>query len=188
MKKKILMLTAIVLCLTFASLGTIAYYTAEDEAQNRIVAGDVSIQIVELTDATDENGEPIPFENLTGVMPGAEISKIAMVENTGSNSVYVRVSVETVIEFAQETDEIADLSLVALDFNTEDWTYSDGYYYYNSVLAPGASTEPLFTTVAFAPSMGNIYQNSTASVNLIAQATKSAKNGANALEASGWPE
>ena len=121
-------------------------------------------------------------------MPGAEISKIAMVENTGSNSVYVRVSVETVIEFAQETDEIADLSLVALDFNTEDWTYSDGYYYYSRILNAGEVSEPLFTTVAFAPSMGNIYQNSTASVNLIAQATQSANNGANALEASGWPE
>ena len=41
--------------------------------------------------------------------------------------------------------------------------------------------------MTFARSMGNLYQGSTATVSVLAQATQSANNGVSALEAAGWP-
>lgn len=58
-----------------------------------------------------------------------------------------------------------------------DWTYLDGYYYYNRALAPGETTVPLFTTVTFAPEMGNEYQNSTAYVEVKVGAVQADNNG-----------
>ena len=76
---------------------------------------------------------------------------------------------------------------VSLNFNDTDWTYSDGYYYYNRPLEPGKTTEPLFTTVTFDPLMGNEYQNATAHVKVIAYAVQSANNGDSPQAAKGWP-
>ena len=44
-----------------------------------------------------------------------------------------------------------------------------------------------FTTVTFDPKMGNVYQNSTAHVDVNAYAVQSANNGTGALDAAGWP-
>ena len=46
---------------------------------------------------------------------------------------------------------------------------------------------PLFTTVTFAPEMGNEYQNSTAHIDVKADAVQVANNGDAVLEAAGWP-
>ena len=82
-----------------------------------------------------------------------------------------------------------DLSLLQLDLNTTDWTLGeDGYLYYNKPLPAGATTAPIFTTVDFSSSMGNAYQNATATVDVAAQGVQTANNGKTALAASGWPE
>lgn len=81
-----------------------------------------------------------------------------------------------------------DLSLVALDINTEYWTERDGFYYYNTALEPGKTTEPLFTEVAFDESMSNLYQDSRAVITVNAYATQTANNGTSAADAKGWPE
>ena len=73
--------------------------------------------------------------------------------------------------------------------NTEDWTeLEDGFYYYNDVLKAGDTTSPLFTSVIFDKSMGNLYQNCTVNIDVQAQATQVANNGTNVFEAKGWPE
>ena len=79
------------------------------------------------------------------------------------------------------------LSLIDLNYNNEDWTAKDGYWYYNTPVAPGGVTEPLFTTVAFDISMGNQYQNSTAEIDVSAQAVQTANNGTASTDAQGWP-
>ena len=81
-----------------------------------------------------------------------------------------------------------DLSLVTMDFNEVDWTLEDGYYYYGAPLASGETTAPLFTVVRFAAEMDNLYQNSTATIDVTVEAVQQANNGATALEAAGWPE
>lgn len=187
MKKKVTVIALIVALLAVLSLGTAAYFTAEDTATNVITSGSVDIKLHEMA-IKEPCAEPVPFENGQGVMPGSVVSKIVTVENTGSGTAWVRISIEKAITLAEGLEGEIDLDLIRLDLDTEHWTEHDGYYYYNAPLAAGETTEPLFTTVTFAHSMGNLYQGSEATVSVFAQATQTANNGATALEALGWPE
>lgn len=185
-KRKILVLALVVCCLAIAATGSLAYFTASEQAHNVITSGSVAIELQELMTDPEDSGELIPFENAVGVLPGAEISKIVQVENTGSADAWVRISLEKAIELTGEGQ--ADLDLIVLDLNEDDWTEQDGWYYYNTALKPGETTEPLFTTVTFKAEMGNEYQDSTATIDVNAQAVQTANNGETALEALGWPE
>ena len=55
MKKKILLVAAVVMCLAIATAGTLAYFTSEDTAHNVITSGDVNIELVEQTKKEDGN-------------------------------------------------------------------------------------------------------------------------------------
>ena len=183
-KWKTLALSLLICCLAVAASGTLAYYTASEQAHNVITSGGIAIDLQEYSDADDQL---VPFEDVDGVMPGMEVSKIVCVENTGASDAWVRVSVTKGIELAQAGDTEPDLDLLVLDIDEENWTEQDGYYYYNRALRPGETTEPLFTTVTFAETMGNEYQNSTAAIDVTADAVQTANNGETALEAAGWP-
>jgi len=193
MKKKIFSL-ALVVCfmavLTFS--GTMAYFTAENVAHNVITSSKVDIHLNEITLKVDpETGESIPFENVTGVMPNEKIDKIVSVENINRSApAFIRVMVKTDIKLAEiytDKQEYVDYSLIYIDFNKDNWTYQDGYWYYNKVLDTSAETEPLFTKVEFSKDMGNIYQNAEVTVHVIAQAVQNENNpGETALTAQGW--
>lgn len=186
MKRKIMAIAVIIMTTYLAVVAnqTSAYFTYEDKAHNVITSGNIEIELIEMMES--EEGL-IPFEDQTGVMPGAEISKIVTVKNTGGQPAYIRVSVDKSIILADGTTDGVDLTLVSCDFNYDKWTEKDGFYYYNNVLDAGAETEPLFTTVTFAKEMGNKYQNCTAEIDVQAQATQVANNGTNVFEALGWP-
>ena len=181
MKKKMMVIAAIVICLSILAAGTLAYFTDEALVHNVITSGGIDIELVEMTD------QDVPFEDVSGVMPGAEVSKIVTVKNTGPSEAWVRVKVEKAIELAEGVAGEVDLSLIVLDIDEENWTEQDGYYYYNAALKPGQSTEPLFTTVTYDTDMGNLYQNSVATLDVSAQAVQVANNGDSALTAAGWP-
>lgn len=185
MKRKLFVLVLFIACLSVAAYSTIAYFTAEDTATNVITAGNIRIELEET--AVSENGELVPFEDLNGVMPGADVSKIVQVKNTGSQPAYVRIQMEKVITLAEGASGEADVNLLSCDLNEEDWAQKDGYYYYKEPLAPGEKTEPLFTKVTFSKEMDNLYQNSKTRINIVAFATQVANNGATVWDASGWP-
>ena len=181
MKKRLFSLAIICICLSVVSAGTLAYYTANETAHNVITTGGVEIDLLETTsDGSD-------FTNVTGVMPGTNVSKIVEVKNIGTNDAWIRVQVDKAIHLAEGQTGEVDLDLVTLDYNTTNWTEQGGYYYYNDVLAPEETTEPLFREVSFAGKMGNMYQSSTASIYVYAQATQTANNGKTVFEADGWP-
>lgn len=185
MKKKIITVAVIAAVLALVVGGTLAYFTDQETAHNVITSGTVDITLQEWAD--EAKTEPFSEDGVDGVMPGTEVTKIVEVKNTGDNGVYVRMKVEKAIQLADEEGD-TDVSLIALDINTTDWTDGgDGFYYYNEVLGAGETTKPLFTTVTFATGMGNEYQNSTATVDVTAQAVQSANNGTSAAAASGWP-
>ena len=184
-KRKVLVISLIAALLAICALGTSAYFTDRGTAKNIITTGGVKIDLIE-TAAID--GENVPFEDVVGVMPGSEVSKIVEVKNIGESDAYIRVSVEKALALAEGREGGVDLSLVTLDFNTEAWTEADGYYYYKTALEPGAVTEPLFASVNFDTAMGNIYQNSTAKVDVTAYAVQVANNGDSVMDAKGWPE
>ena len=181
MKRKLLILSVLVICVATLAAGTLAYFTSEGTAHNVITTGGVDITLQEWAD----EGKKTPFEDLTGIMPGMTVTKIAEIKNTGASEAWVRVKVEKNIRLAGEGEVNPDLVELALD--TANWTEKDGYYYYNKALKPGEVTAPIFSAVTFNASMGNEYQNATATVDVYAQAVQTANNGETALNAQGWP-
>ena len=182
MKKKLLILSLLAICIATLAAGSLAYFTANGTAHNVITTGGVAIELHEWADEDKTK----PFEDLTDVMPGTAVTKLAEVENTGANDVWVRVKLDVAVLLDGEK---LSTEPVELDINTDDWTRGeDGYYYYKSILKADETTAPIFTTVSFASGMGNEYQNATATVDVSAEAVQSANNGETVMDAVGWPQ
>jgi predicted ribosomally synthesized peptide with SipW-like signal peptide len=187
MKRKLLAAAAIVMCLSILAYGTLAYFTTEDTAHNVITSGDIDIELLEWADEVKTT--PFPENGVSGVMPGNQETKIVEVKNSGSNAAYIRVKVEKEILLPEGVEGEPNSDLIKMDFNETYWMLGDdGFYYYKAALKPDYVTEPLFASVSFDVSMGNIYQNSTASVDVIAYAVQVANNGDDVKDAKGWPE
>lgn len=136
MKRKFLILSVLAILVAILAANTLAYFTADTKAHNVITSGGVNIVLNEW--ANEDRTEP--FEDRTGVMPGTEVTKIVEISNTGTAPVWVRAQVQLDVYGADE--ETLPPEYVSLDFNETDWTYLDGYYYYNRALAPGETTVP----------------------------------------------
>lgn len=184
MKKKLLMLSAVAICLAIFAAGSLAYFTSQDTAHNVITTGGVEIRLNEWANADRTE----PFKDLEGMMPGVSVTKIAEVENTGTADAWVRVLVKKDVTVKEQTEVAPSDDLITLDLNDAFWTLgNDGYLYYKDILKPGETTEPIFTKVGFAPEMGNEFQGATVTVDVLAQAVQTAHNGATVMEAQGWP-
>lgn len=193
MKKKILLLATVVMCAAIIASGTLAYFTSEDEVHNVITTNAVDIQIEEWQET--ENGlVPYPKDNPIAVMPGATVSKIATVKNIEAEA-YIRAKYEIVITKADgdivELTPEAMSSLITLTLNEEKWLRKDDdgeWWYYDTPVEIGASTEAFFTEVVFDGSnITNEYQNCTVEIMMKAQGVQSANNGSDVMEAAGWP-
>ena len=186
MKQRMLFIAAGVVCLSLTAFGTMAYFTAEDAAHNVITSGGIKIELLEWADA--EKAESFPQTGVSGVLPGTEVTKIVEVKNTGSSAADVRVKADKEIRLAQGIEGDVDTALIVLDFDENFWILGgDGYYYYHEALKPGEVTKPLFASVSFDKTMGNLYQNSTATVDVTAYAVQTANNGHTVMDAQGWP-
>ena len=186
MKLKTLVLAFLLIIVTGISVGTLAYFTAEDTAHNVITTGGVTIDLIEHT--RDDEGSLIPWpeEGVSGVMPGEDVAKIITVKNTGASAAWVRVKLTKVVTFEDKTETDTD-KMITYEANTADWTEKDGWYYYNKVLKAGETTEALIEAVQFSTEMGNDYQNGVASLNVSAQAVQYDNNGKTVMDAAGWP-
>lgn len=188
MKKKILALAAIAICLSIIGYNTLAFYTSSQKAENVITSGNVKIELQEWADKEKKvpYEEEYPGNIVTGILPGVSTTKIVEVKNTGNNPVWVRVAVNK--EITLKDGETPDLGLMTMDYDTDHWTLlDDGYYYYNERLDAGSTTEPLFASVSFDGKMTNEYQNCTAKVEVTAYAVQVANNGTTFHDALGWP-
>lgn len=193
MKKKILLLAAVAICVAIIASGTLAYFTSEDEVHNVITTNAVDIQIEEWQE-TDDGLVPYPKDNPIAVMPGATVSKIATVKNIEAEA-YIRAKFEIVITGADggimELSPETLTSIITLTMNSEDWIRKDDgseWWYYSDPVEVGASTEAFFTEVVFDGSnITNEYQNCTVEIMVKAQGVQSANNGSNVMEAAGWP-
>lgn len=184
MKKKLLMLSAVAICLAIFAAGSLAYFTSQDTAHNVITTGGVEIRLNEWANADRTE----PFQDLEGIMPGVSVTKIAEVENTGTADAWVRVLVEKKVKVDGTELPPMDKDPITLDLNEKFWTLgNDGYLYYKNALKPGETTEPIFTQVGFAKEMGNEFQGAAVTVDVLAQAVQTAHNGATVMEAQGWP-
>lgn len=175
----------IVISVIIFSAQTVAYFSIDKSSDlNVIQSGNLQIELIEMK---DENGTEVLYTDPVSVMPATSVSKIVSVRNTGSLPIYVRISVETLIN--KEENSLPDhwRSLISCNFNTEYWTYSDGYFYYNFILEPQNVTSPLFDSVSFSPAMGNQFMNTEIKLTVTSQATQANYGATSPLNAAGWP-
>ena len=192
MKKKLLLLCALLICSTCVISGTIAYYTDQSTAHNIITSGGVDIEIEEWQD-TDEGWIPYPKDEPIAVMPATTVSKIVTVRNQDAKS-YIRaqfaVTVKDADDQVMELDQETLESIISIVPNNEYWLTGqseDGWYYYKDAVDTDKVTEPLFCEVVFSGvNMTNEYQNCTIEIDVDAQAVQAANNGSSVLEAAGW--
>lgn len=169
---------------------TLAFYTTNGIATNVITAGNIEIELIE--EAENESGGRVPFVNVSDATPGDSFSKIPMVVNTGDYTAWVRVSSKISVTLSDGVTTETGFEYADIDYDTTNWEYRDGYWYYLSPLEAGATTAPLFTKVSFDMGITNDYGDCTVSVKLIAYAVQHVHNGDGAgetvFDAIGWPE
>ena len=179
----------IVVTVILFSAQSLAYFTDQSNSEkNRLAAGTVDINLIEMMD--DGQGGQVTYTDPEAIMPATSVSKIVTVKNMGNLPVYVRIKIDKVISNENELPDGLKSTwknLISCNFNTTEWTYKDGYYYYNEALRAGETTEALFDRVAFAASMGNEFINKTISFSVISEATQADGNGTDVFTASGWP-
>ena len=125
LKRSWILIAAVVLLLTFAVSGTIAWIAdSSDSVENVFTPGKVDTEI-------DEE-----FDN--------EIKSSIKIENKKDSSnvpVYVRVSVSGY--WCDKDDAIIDSWDGSITLGTDWFLGSDGFYYYNKSIAPGEKTTNL---------------------------------------------
>lgn len=190
MKKRILYLAILVICLSLITGGTLAYYTGSDTARNVITSGAVDVTILSRQMV---GGEPAPYpQQPISIMPGRTVSKIVTVQSP-EQPAWIRLRFTlTVLDAQGQAMEISPEELETVFQilpDAENWTFRDGWWYYNAAVGQGDETLPLFEQIVFSgPNMGNQYQRCSLVVDLTAQGVQQANNGTSALEAAGWPE
>lgn len=175
-KKKIFIVALAVCLLSTLALGTLAWFTDEDQVTNDFYVGDSNTDPDEVfgidlwetangveysKDTKEDNG--IKYER---ILPGAVYDKNPYFTNTGIHGQYLRAIVTvTDADILKEamTPKGADHSEwynveMFLPGTSDKWTLEYKYYtnndtfvfvyYYNEVLAAGATTEQLFDAVA----------------------------------------
>ena len=193
MKKKLLLLAAVIACIAIAVTGTLAYFSTNDTAHNVITTGGVNIKVVEQTRNDDKTLVDFPEEGIQGVMPGTSVAKIVRIQNTGVSEAWIRVKMDTSILDEQGEDlplTIGDSEKTVVEFSVlTGWLDGgDGYWYYEKPVSAGETTDTLLEEVHFSEEMGNEYQNCTANLLICAEAVQTANNGETVLDAQGWPE
>ena len=191
MKRKLLLFSAILICLAISVSGTVAYFTAEKTAHNVITSGYIDIELVERSRTSDGTLVSFPEEGIANVMPGASVSKLVSVRNAGSREAWLRLGaqVRIISKTGQELPVQLQGGVPAVSYTVDSgkWILHDGWYYYEDEIGPGEITEPLFKEVSFSSEIGNEYQGCKAYIEIVAQAVQTANNGGIVMEAVGWP-
>ena len=129
-KKRIVSLAVILLCLSIMGTGTLAYFTDSTTAHNVITTGNIDIALQE---TQLQDGKEVAYnQEVFGVMPGTDVSKIVRVSNEGNNDAWGRVAVDKQITLANGKVSAEDSNLIIrynLGTAPEQWTYvqNEGY-------------------------------------------------------------
>ena len=179
-KGRLLLIALAAILITVLTQPTLAYYTTIGKATNVVTSGDIQLQIHEKT----ADGSDFPEEGVY-VIPGDIVSKQVSVENVCGHPFYLRVKLVS----GSTSEALSAEDCLKMNIDTQNWTYQDGFYYFNRILQPGEQTPALFTQVEIVGS--KVDQNhigSTLSLTVNAYAVQSENNPAeHPWDASGWP-
>lgn len=187
MKRKLLLLSVMVICIAIAAAGTLAFFNGDATAHNVITTGKVGITVNEYSKYDPD--KRVKYENeQTGIMPGTTVNKIVVVSGEdGTADAWVRVKFTKSIQLADGKQGEVDLGLIKLNTGANWIDGKDGWFYYNAPVKANQEAAPALLSVQFDATMGNTYQGATATVDVLAQAVQCANNGTSAQTASGWP-
>ena len=173
-------LMAMLVCLL--SQPALAYYTTIGTATNVVTSGNITLRINETTD----QGAAFPAEGVY-VTPGDVVSKVVTVENICQHPFYLRVK----LVYGANDQELSAEECLKLNINTENWTYKDGWYYFNGILQPGEETPEVFSHVEIVGNKVNTsHIGKVLQLTVKAQAVQSENNpieDGDTTTAAGWP-
>ena len=149
-KRKILALASAVCMVAILAIGgTLAYFTDKDDATNTFTVGNVDITL------TEPNWEGSGSQDAPEVYPGEPLAKDPTVTNDGANPCFVRIKVEG-LDCLGNAGMITYRTDYVTDKLGDNWVkHTDGYFYYNKVLAVGAKTEALFDQIVIPTGLEN---------------------------------
>ena len=184
MKKKILIVSLVVIVVAILATTSLAYFTDGVAVHNIITTNHVDVELVEKHLTPEGDLVDFPKEGIDEIVAGDTASKIVSVQNNGAEA-WIRVKVETVV--VDRDGKELPIDPVSFEVDETKWTFKDGYYYYLKPVATGASTDVLFSEVDFSTAMGNEYKSGKVELHVFAQGVQTANNGATVMEAAGWP-
>jgi len=179
-KARLLLVALAAILATVLTQPTLAYYTTIGLATNVVTSGEIKLMIHEKT----ADGSDFPAEGVY-IIPGDIVSKQVSIENVCDHPFYLRVRLIS----GSDNQALSAEDCLKMDINTTDWTWMDGYYYYNHILQPGEFTPALFTEVEIVGSkVDQTYVGSTLNLTVRAFAVQSEHNTADfPWDAQGWP-
>lgn len=162
-KKKVFVIGLALCILATLSMGTLAWFTAQDSVTNDFYVADTDadpdevfgIEVKEIVDGEEMDEEGHEYES---ILPGDELSKELYLTNTGVHAQYVRaiVTVSSADILKDAMEDWTDAGAFLQDIN-ENWTLDAILYteeeelvyifYYNVELAAGETTEAIFESV-----------------------------------------
>ena len=150
MKKKMVTICLVVaLVLTAVAGGTLAYFTDTADATNTFTVGNVDITL------TEPNWEGTGSNDAPEVYPGEPLAKDPTVTNDGANPCFVRIKVEG-LDCLDPAGDITYRTDYVDKKLGDNWVlHTDGYFYYNQVLAVDATTDALFDQIVIPTGLTN---------------------------------
>ncbi|MBR5570971.1 MAG: SipW-dependent-type signal peptide-containing protein [Oscillospiraceae bacterium] len=165
MKKKILIICAVVLLLGILSYGTLAYFHDTDTVTNTFTVGNVKITQTE--QQHDENGQLVAFQQDQTLLPVVNVNdpssdenyveKIVTVSSTGNNPAYVRthIAVPTALvdvltlDLSDSANWVQEAATTTQDVQIDGKTVNVTVfsYTYTQELAKGETTDALLEGV-----------------------------------------
>lgn len=182
----IIVLLIIMICL-FVVTATIAFTTRNTITNNIITFGKLKMELIHRT--LNEKNEEIDVNNNTNIniTYNSNVSRIVRIKNVGNHSFFVRISID-IIGTDENKNKFNANSLVSYNWNTEDWIFKDGWYYYGKELNENETTSNLITQIIF--DIDNItsnYPNGEFKININAEAVQAENNEKEVLNVVGWP-
>ncbi|MFI3284513.1 MAG: hypothetical protein R3Y57_05470 [Erysipelotrichaceae bacterium] len=187
MKKKIPFILIIII-VSLVGYQSLAYYTTNTTSKNIITTSDIDLSLSVMTLNDEGELESLNTEAIK-VMPGDIYSQIPFVTNTGQETFYTRVYLES--EIVDEDGEKIDHEGLVFNIDETKWKLdTEGWYRYADTVSFGENTDPLFTTVTIPTDLGNEFTEYSMVIRLQAQCVQSQYNlyQESVLEVQGWPE
>ena len=150
MKRKIVTISLLVALLAVVIIGgSLAYFTADDEATNTFTVGNVAIELTE-----PEWDKAVTNKENEDMYPGQTIAKDPTVKNTGKNVAFIALTVTELDQFGTKGDIVYSTGGTASALGT-NWALGEAWstdleglvFYYLVPVDPEASTTAVFDSI-----------------------------------------